>query len=111
MAETPWTKGPWAVSDLPGGSLCVDATVDLPDGGKIGRVICQWVYRDTHIDDARLIAAAPMLYEALEGEMSRLDAEYSDLLADTQEGGGPHDLRLKQIDAARAALARARGDE
>ena len=94
MAETPWTKGPWAVSDLPGGSLCVDATVDLPDGGKIGRVICQWDYWHTHIEDARLIAAAPDLYEALEAMVETFNA-----------------YQGSEITHARAALARARGDE
>lgn len=86
--EPKWTKGPWRLApydsrliwDARG--LCV---ADLTSPDRLGY---------SAEADARLIAAAPDLYEALEAFLQLDDANHQ-----------------AAIDKARAALARARGEE
>ena len=88
--ETKWTPGPWKV--LPRGDLTSKFTI--PVFATVGDgVVCSIVHTYTAEPrdraNARLIAAAPDLYEALAGLLAQYDL---------------HDP------AAEAALARARGE-
>jgi len=91
------TPGPWAVDELVDGynihapaSDCFVATASDPEmvWGAIGRE-----------EDARLIAAAPELFEALEATASLLE-----------KLGHISDNSLT-VGAARAAIAKAKGEE
>ena len=109
-AKTSFTPGPWIAEGPdqfadynilgPHEALAIAAVVNgemRRMGGKSAE----------HEANAHLIAAAPKLYAALEREMPHLEEEYLDLLADIQEGGGPHTKRLREIDDCRQALAKA----
>ena len=125
MAETPWTKGPWRVEqdttlvwghcsyDDSGAVDCLGipvAEVQTGAGRYWGRA-----FNDGEISaNARLIAAAPMLYEALESFIAAWDGKNVEM--NSPEIGGhddipPHPWHEEWLFHARAALARARGDE
>ena len=80
MTERKWTPGPWEVS-----------------GGYVkssnGNTVCDVRYKNGN-NDRPIIAAAPDLYDALEGIISAMEGI----------GHGP-------FDAERAALAKARGEQ
>ena len=102
MAETPWTKGPWSFFHY----TCMDECWEDPAELERNRARCPdyWgvklgdnpAHVTAHMGEAnaRLIAAAPMLYEALEAMVEIFNA-----------------YQGSEITQARAALARARGDE
>lgn len=91
MRETKWTPGPWEVA--------LDASGHPNIRAQSRRV----AYLDLRGDlaavdaNARLVAAAPDLYEALDGLVSRLKQTCGDYHA-------------QGIEIAERALARARGD-
>lgn len=85
----PWTDGPWTVEDRPRDRSTVNI---IANGTFIA------VSRD--VDAARLIAAAPDLAEALECVLQTIDAQYRAGLRWDPE----------TIEAARAALSKARGE-
>ena len=97
MTDQPkWTKGPWAVErnkrtwgwvDVVGPSLGVGGPTQATDLTLADEV--------KRIAEAHLIAAAPDLYAALDGMLGLLDAG---------------SLYEPQAYAARAALAKARGE-
>ena len=97
MTDQPkWTKGPWAVErnkrtwgwvDVVGPSLGVGGPTQATDLTLADEV--------KRIAEAHLIAAAPDLYAALDGLLGLLDAG---------------SLYEPQAYAARAALAKARGE-
>jgi hypothetical protein len=99
-----FTKGPWDWQEQRFGECRIVARGDvlamLETSGVEG------------FANARLIAAAPELYEALATEETRLAEEYLDLCADIQEGGDhrQHLPRIQEIEKAIAALRKARGD-
>ncbi|MFU2053310.1 hypothetical protein [Bordetella hinzii] len=113
---TKHTPGPWKVFD----SMVYGDTYGID--GEDGTAVVYYGYRDTKNGipkkaDARLIAAAPELLEALE-KRAQADAAYaqlamSDVTPDT------HEQLLQQIedaeeaakDAARAAIAKAKGEQ
>lgn len=88
------TPGPWFVEDNP----CVKPAVQVAAFDGVGNRHLQVIIQ-SHVqeEDARLIAAAPELLEALEA----LTANY----ADVEPGGS------KNVDKARAAIAKALGTE
>lgn len=87
------TPGPWEVFDLSDGSTCVLAPTDTPFGSI---QVCRLAVGPTQDADARLIAAAPCLLAACE----RIVA--------AQDTGDVGDV-IRAMDAARAAVAKARG--
>ena len=99
MMETKWTPGPWAYEIQPGyacitherGSIAAASYAKLLDNSPLPMEA-----------NARLIAAAPDLYEALERLMQELIAQlYGNIIfIDT----------TKAMEQARAALAAARGE-
>lgn len=95
--ERRWTPGPWAVS----GIYCIKAVIDGSSyviSEAFGRVSERT--RPNAEANARLIAAAPELYEALEDALKGW-------LATTSEPG----LNLGEIEKKmKAALAKARGE-
>ena len=95
------TPGPWAVGARRGDDW--DSVIYLPDAPHLE--ICQCFHdpQDTDVctANAHLIAAAPIMYEALE----RLVADYQDVPDATDREG---QLPFEQ---ARAAIAKARGEE
>lgn len=88
MSETKWTPGPWRVG--------IDRRAIWDDEDRCIAV----AKSETHQleANARLIAAAPDLYEAL-GDVAGL------LMLHAGDG-----IATKAIDRARAAMAKARGD-
>jgi hypothetical protein len=106
MSETKWTPGPWRIE--PPGDLIEDGYSVLAECGSF----CITVPAETHDyehgsrdeADARLIAAAPEMYEAL----LNLSNEMAFLLKrnPSKDGG----LYRVAVDEARAALAKARGE-
>jgi hypothetical protein len=102
MAETKWTPGPWSI--VPAGE---------DEWGEVNVFDRVLVAAHRHVSvegrtdveanaNARLIAAAPDLYAALEGALVLAEkwADYAE--------GGP---KTRAIIRARAALARARGEK
>ena len=106
MEETRWTKGPWKI-----GSQTAKKTYRRIDAGARWYGLAKVVVRldnDPNPEgeaNARLIAAAPDLYEAL-AELSRLADEIWVLGMSNQEAAAL-EAAWKKGDAA---LARARGD-
>ena len=89
-----WTQGPWEVLDHPTETCRIRAP---HNGMEIGTVFC------TDLEDgaanARLIAAAPELYEALQGI---LEIGKRDMSNPKYDG---------YFNTAKAALAKARGEQ
>lgn len=96
MKETKFTPGPWKVAE--GGTRIVAGQFTFFLGAKIGAYPEEWQA------DARLIAAAPRLYEALEKALPYLRSH----MALTPDDGPGDRIAL---DFAEAALAEARGEE
>lgn len=105
MADTKFTPGPWRLS------LTDDTTVIGPDHQEIAEAMGDYEDDDMLPEveaNARLIAAAPDLYTALEEASALVDAL----------SGGRGNLRLRgqyisleeAIARARAALSKARGE-
>lgn len=91
MSERPWTPGPWQVSCVSDGTRRRSVWTDKGPPAHIADVT-------NGEANARLISAAPDLYEALE----RFVTFHSGHVL-------PHELH-KPMDDARAALAKARGE-
>lgn len=87
MTERKWTAGPWVVTGN------IHRYADGPDTGYDGEYI-------NHAD-ANLIAAAPELYDALDASLMYLEC------CCDHDGSDP---ASKVLVAARAALAKARGE-
>lgn len=104
---TPWTKGPWEVAEGDGQYLW---EVRAPrEKAKARRTIARPAGPD-RLANARLIASAPDLAEALE-PIAAIDIDHmADLPDDDRvlylKGG----IRLGDIRRARAALSKARGE-
>lgn len=97
--STTFTPGPWDIESRFVGPLYVTAAVQA-DVDRSGRMEVAHVGADTFVQaqaNARLIAAAPELYEALE----RLVANYR---SDGSEGA------TRDIEIALSVLAKARGE-
>ena len=98
MTDQPkWTKGPWPIKPTGDFKRIVigDGLVDGPGGYEVAEVYSDDCDRDEALANAHLIAAAPDLYAALDGLLGLLDAG---------------SLYEPQAYAARAALAKARGE-
>lgn len=105
-----FTPGPWKVeverSNYIGGTssvliCCTDR--EFPDS-QLARVSIMDGLGEREAN-ARLIAAAPDLYEALAIERARLEDELNDILADIQEGRHADDRDKKRIDQIHNAFA------
>ena len=96
-----WTQGPWEVLDHPTETCRIRAP---HNGMEIGTVFC------TDLEDgaanARLISAAPELYEALEALI-----RWSKIGNRDFEGTGDSHHMADEWVAARKALAKARGEK
>lgn len=100
MSERKWTPGPWTVRQAYRSIISASPT-GYDDAESIeaygGHLVCESVKWDAN---AQLIAAAPDLYEALDYLVSCTQLADD---ADWSEGDDP-------LSAARAALAKARGE-
>lgn len=105
MTEPKWTPGPWKVHKSRIGG----------DGFQYTEVIARTVIAKVHasrsggddeIDNAHLIAAAPDLYEALRMLLQSCEQLGGLCLRTTDE----FETREGAMDAARAALKKARGE-
>lgn len=125
--KTEWTKGPWEyvpstehhgpyVSAPWGGDVCDCYAMSNPlamsvrNGGDSRPIHHQAERADAN---ARLIAAAPALYEALAALESDAQQEVTDLGAIIQEGGEwtwEDREKLKKYNAILSALSKARGE-
>lgn len=107
MAE--WTPGPWRVSDITAGKRGTSSMIWRTNGGDPPtgyKRIAQHVHNSA---DARLIAAAPALYEALQNL-----AYYEARISPPPYGHKCRwcgDCVQRAKDEARAALRQARGEE
>lgn len=105
---TKWTKGPWIVGKSQDNDIhCVDAKNDK--GHTIELCEVWGTERDTQetkesMANARLMASAPDLYEAL----AELDEAYCRAGGDLTRAERMEDRQ--RLIAARAALAKARGE-
>lgn len=107
------TKGPWHVvlSDNATPHIMHENGHDFTDISEISSCVCvmpaEITYSYNSLANARLIAAAPELLEALEG--------FVDFPADTFDGD--HDqaftmtVRLNDMRKARAVIAKAKGEQ
>lgn len=93
MSETKWTPGPWTPQKLRNGQQVV-----LCESGFPVCRISRWA-KESDAAEARLIAAAPDLYDALSDAIEVLALH-------VQEGDG---IASPVMDNARAALAKALG--
>lgn len=121
MSETKWTPGPWEVAQDDFDDSFYVRLRDNPDG--IGEyIIAAEIGQPTGDDgraDARLIAAAPEMADALRPFASFLDA--LELMSNYPKTGETHvfeshvvgrrALTVEDFKAARAALAKARGEQ
>lgn len=109
---TKFTKGPWRFDAV---TLCVVANTkvaSLPQSEKGGwpnraavADVCRAFYEAEHEANAHLIAAAPDLYEALEGVTTELSA-----IMDMAPGNRHNAEVFDKIDVALTALSKARGE-
>ena len=94
VAEPKFTPGPWLFSSYKSGN-----SVIVIDGKEFDVATVNYPNRDAN---AHLIAAAPELYEALEGLLADI-TEYQEI---NNLGGQNNHWQVK----AKAALAKARGE-
>lgn len=107
------TPGPWIFSPERDTHDSIIHTADAVEkhgyigadnGGVVGS--SEWIWIKD--EDARLIAAAPDLLEALEGAIGALE---QDLDAGRDSGDADWEgLAFQRLEAARAAIAKARGE-
>lgn len=105
--KTSFAPGPWTINPQYNHEHDCGWRIEAKSGPPVA-IACYRGGTGPAKANAYLVAAAPDLYAALEREMLHLEEEYLDLLADIQEGGGPHTARLKEIDDCRQALAKAK---
>lgn len=109
------TPGPWSITSDDGGDLYITApdVTDLESPWNIAIAVGACGYRDDPrtgctAANARLIAAAPEMYEALkplaECEIIETDAGLAD------SDSARYFITMGEIRAARAALRKARGE-
>lgn len=98
MAETlKHTPGPWHIGRGADGLPIIHTAPDtFSSSGQGVAHVCKRTMCQEHTANARLIAAAPEMYEALRALIERSDANDGDGL-------------LVAFDAARAAIAKAEG--
>ncbi len=102
MADARFTKGPWRLSDS-GDNTWTVCEPDKPfRHSHFATVSVGNMWGDEGKANARIIAAAPDLYEALCGML-----EYT---ADLNPAQGYPETDHEAVNAARAALAKARGE-
>jgi hypothetical protein len=102
--ETKHTKGPWRAS---GGSLTVPKCHVMSGNGKDSYALAH-VFGESDTErmaNARLIAAAPELLEALKGTVAELERMHEHYLKACR-GGCP---TLACVEYAEAAIAKAEG--
>lgn len=94
------TKGPWEIHTAQNGRTIFQIGPCAPEeyAGSA------WL--DVSMEDARLIAAAPELLEALE----RLVSDFESEIHNEYDGTSMLSARLAECDYARAAIAKARGE-
>ena len=97
-----WTPGPWVADGF---------FVSSNSGGAVGHDIvsaCGTIERpDSETEaNAQLIAAAPELFKELERLVDAFESE----IRSSYEGTSSLEVRLSETGAARAALAKARGE-
>lgn len=109
MTKTPWTPGPWETvteyleiyADIDGKMICIGkANANQLDGGFAEAVANLSVMR-----------AAPELAEALAGALDSLRFAHTELVARGLIPGEDAELLAERIESARAALAKARGED
>ena len=97
MSDMKFTPGPWVVKFRRDGSSCISMG-DIASGGRhkqFDMLLCKGDGNDEA--DAHLIAAGPDMYAALNGLLN-------------EPTNAPDYLPSRLWDAARAALAKARGE-
>ena len=103
VAETQWTKGPWKVERLTDTRMCsIEVTGD-------DRTVAHLPLRldAKELANARLIAAAPELYDALEAALEIAESAYC---VPEWLTYGRSERTDSSMDLLRAALAKARGE-
>lgn len=106
MSDTPWTPGPWTLAAVAeDGASWFEVRGDADSGGWM-TVIADMV---DHVGDARLIAAAPDMAEAL--EMAEAAMNYMGDILNNMDAVLPEDEAATEaaFEAVRAALAKAKG--
>lgn len=96
------TPGPWRIA--PPGVYTSGVNIDAFAGGYVALI--GGGVSDPVMADARLIAAAPDLLEALETLLASFDSE----IHNEYDGTSWLAERLAEADHARAAIAKARGE-
>ncbi len=119
MSETKFTKGPWKLEEYEefAGYDCMTGGIRVGpvmlDGRDYGQKRCHDISDDQRARmeaDSRLIAAAPDLYEALERDERLFSAMCEILDADALLDHVSMAVIRERRDAARSALAKARGE-
>jgi hypothetical protein len=97
------TPGPWHIGMRPG------PIVYGPKGEQVADMIPCMLFREEHIANTRLIAAAPELLAALRDVVEAIDAMHTDTTAQC----GAHNWLCKAVnyDQAKRAIAKATGGE
>lgn len=99
------TPGPWEFSPSRSGGFVI-AGRNKPDGYPVLPYLARTMnFPKEHEANARLIAAAPNLLEALEWLIEDVEYTRSDFV------GQPTQVRNSSVAMAKAAIAKARGQE
>jgi hypothetical protein len=106
MSETPWTPGPWWVGRNERSVVCNTEIPEWHTADSVEYYGGHLVAESMAPANARLIAAAPELAEALEAMLYEYEGVY-DMTAPTHHQS---DAALKAESMARAALAKAKGE-
>lgn len=101
MGDTKHTPGPWAVDDHDYG-VEVFRAQPMPGGGRGEGVCAVYGWGAMRDADARLIAAAPELLEALKRALRWFDGDFPYGHEEAEREGA--------TEAARAAIEKARGE-
>lgn len=99
MSAPKFTPGPWSITAGRIATNEISATSPRGKSKVIARCSASWSGQEIASANAALIAAAPDLHEALQGCLNFLENTESEL-----------GIKLPSADAARAALAKARGE-